>query len=697
MPLGRLCAVAIGAVISIAAARPLLAADPDIAVTIAGPSSAVAGDDLTYYITIENKGPYQASVNLSYEVPSGTVLYDENQEFTYVYHCSVPFGTNKVGCVIANLVPGWPELVAIKLRSSPLIADGTTITNTATITPTNKSASVTTTLHASADVRISESGPDGQRAGKTFTYTINVLNDGISTARDVIVTDVLPAGTMFVSETQTDGQPFACATPPVGGTGTMTCSMSLLDKGGGAQFQIVIRVNDNDATGSTITNAVSVSSSTPDPNAANNSQSIATVISATLADLSVSRMQPQVAIAGTTFTYSITAANGGPNDAQNVVVSHPLPPSTTFVSLSQPSGPEFTCTHPPASETGTINCSIATLAAGAAAAFIVTAFLRADVPYYPQLEATVSVASATPEAFKANNVVDWYPEYKRVSDLAVTLAGPPTVKAGSDFILTEVITNNGPSDPVFTYLSLNPFSGFVVSVRSGASCSITSAGHTLNCYLNSALHVGESTTVIIAYHVVPDTATGTTVHFSAGAGHYGFYASDPNPDNNGASVSATVTNGFVNLALKNTPSADPRAEGTISYTLVVSNAGPSPAEDVVITDDLPSASLLSASTSQGTCGDPYFSPGRRAATVACTLGTIAAGAQATIVLAVRAPSTPGSVFNSATVVSNNTGGRASADSSVMVGAAAIPALSPPILLLVALFLCAIGSLAARGG
>jgi uncharacterized repeat protein (TIGR01451 family) len=151
-----------------------------------------------------------------------------------------------------------------------------------------------------------------------------------------------------------------------------------------------------------------------------------------------------------------------------------------------------------------------------------------------------------------------------------------------------------------------------------------------------------------------------------------------------------VTNGFVKLGLKNTPSADPRAGSAISYTLIVSNDGPSPAEDVVVTDNLPGA-LLSASTSQGSCGDPYF------LTVACTLGTIAAGAQATIVLTVRAPSTPGSVFNSATVVSNNTGGQASANSSVTVGAAAIPALSPALLLLVALFLCVIGSLAARGG
>jgi len=619
MPLGRLCAVAIGAVISIAAARPLFA-DADLAVTMTGPSSALAGAELPYVITVTNKGPSRAyDVDISDDPPSGTVLSSVDGGS---FSCYTFFGLSS--CSIGTLESGQMAQVTITLRALSNVDNGATITNTTIVSlnsaysqdpdTTNNRASVTTTLRESADLSVVNTGPDGGLAGKTLTYAIRVQEDGI-TARDVIFTDVVPDGATFVSITQPSDpnfKVFACTTPAPGDVGTITCSVSRLDIYR-AQFQIVLRVNDNVPIGTTITNAVSVSSSTPDPNVANNSQSVTTVIGKTLADLGVSRMQPDTAIAGKTFTYTFNTANGGPDAAQSVVLIQELPPLTTFVSLSQSSGPAFACTHPTVGETGTINCSIATLAAGATATFTVMAFLPANIPddtQYdsPQLKAIVSVASATLEAFKANNVVDWYLAFERVSDLAVTVAGPPTVKAGSDLTMTAVVTNKGPSYPGITSLYLNPGSGFEASVLSGGGCQYGLTG-SVNCVLFPLPVVGGSVTVIIAYHTKPEGVTGTTVHFSAGAGPYLQVLHpyhDPNLDDNYASVSAIVTNGFVNLALKNTPSADPRAGGAMSYTLVVSNAGPSPAEDVVVKDNLPfGTSLLSVSTTNGSCGDPY--------------------------------------------------------------------------------------------
>src|SRR5205085_864194 len=67
--------------------------------------------------------------------------------------------------------------------------------------------------------------------------------------------------------------------------------------------------------------------------------------------------------AGNNISYTITVANTGPSDAQNMVLSDALPVGTSFVSLSLPNS--WTRTDSIAVGTnGTITANIATLAAG---------------------------------------------------------------------------------------------------------------------------------------------------------------------------------------------------------------------------------------------------------------------------------------------------------------------------------------------
>src|SRR5205823_2700999 len=54
-----------------------------------------------------------------------------------------------------------------------------------------------------ADVTVSMSGPSTAVAGNQITYTITVTNPGPSAAQSVQLTDDVPAGTTFVSATQT--------------------------------------------------------------------------------------------------------------------------------------------------------------------------------------------------------------------------------------------------------------------------------------------------------------------------------------------------------------------------------------------------------------------------------------------------------------------------------------------------------------
>ena len=77
-----------------------------------------------------------------------------------------------------------------------------------TQTPGNNTS--TTTLEVSsesADLGVSKQGePNPVVAGGQVTYTVTVSNDGPSTARDVTITDTLPAGFAYVAGSASPSQ-----------------------------------------------------------------------------------------------------------------------------------------------------------------------------------------------------------------------------------------------------------------------------------------------------------------------------------------------------------------------------------------------------------------------------------------------------------------------------------------------------------
>ena len=96
------------------------------------------------------------------------------------------------------------------------------------------------------------------------------------------------------------------------------------------------------------------------------------------------------------------------------------------------------------------------------------------------------------------------------------------------------------------------------------------------------------------------------------------------------------------LSILKTGSPDPvAAYAALTYTLTVSDAGPSAATNVVVTDTLPaSVGFVSATPSQGSCSGT--------ATVSCDLGTMNAASIATVTIVVT-PTAPGTLDNTATV------------------------------------------------
>jgi uncharacterized repeat protein (TIGR01451 family) len=126
-------------------------------------------------------------------------------------------------------------------------------------------AGVTT---ARADLWIEKSdAPDPVAAGDVVVYTIEVGNDGPDDAFDVTVLDTLPAGTTFVGGASFE----ACLQVDAG---EVRCDLGTLPAGASIAVEIAARVDADlvyQAGGPIlITNQAAVSSTTPDPNLANN-------------------------------------------------------------------------------------------------------------------------------------------------------------------------------------------------------------------------------------------------------------------------------------------------------------------------------------------------------------------------------------------------------------------------------------------
>jgi uncharacterized repeat protein (TIGR01451 family) len=100
-----------------------------------------------------------------------------------------------------------------------------------------------TVPNSSADLIISKTAtPDPVVAGSNLNYSIRVQNCGPATAVNVSVSDPVPAGTTFVSASQTSGPSFSLSLPPVGGTGTFTATLASMNAGDVAIFQLAVHV-----------------------------------------------------------------------------------------------------------------------------------------------------------------------------------------------------------------------------------------------------------------------------------------------------------------------------------------------------------------------------------------------------------------------------------------------------------------------
>ena len=126
-----------------------------------------------------------------------------------------------------------------------------------------------------ADLSVAISAPSSVKRNGVLVYAIAVRNAGPDAA-DVVLTDHIPFGASFLAVTATGWQ-CAVPSPKTKGGGTVTCTIDPLAAGSGVATSLAVKVTAQPGRGP-IVNAVSVSSSTDDPNVSNNTASASTSV-----------------------------------------------------------------------------------------------------------------------------------------------------------------------------------------------------------------------------------------------------------------------------------------------------------------------------------------------------------------------------------------------------------------------------------
>ena len=419
--------------------------------------------------------------------------------------------------------------------------------------------------------------------GQTVTYTVVATNNGpyprTGTA-PITVTDTLPAGLSAATWTCTASAGSNCT---ASGTGSLSTTANL-EVGDTATYTITATLAPT-FTG-TLSNTATVAgpASIPELNATNNSATSAASAEPRV-NLGITKTDGVATeIPGTNATYTIVASNAGPSTATAAPITDALPSGTASGTWTCVAGSGGTC----GAANGTMPMSTtATLSPSGSVTYTVVVAISSTAT--GSLANTVNIAApaGTVETNSANNSATDTDTLSPNADLSISKTdGVTTINAGAPLTYTVVASNAGPSAIIgATVTDTMPanLSGvtWTCTASAGSSCPASGSGS-----ISASVNVlsGGSVTFAVSATVV-STATGTLSNTASVALPGG--ATDPTAGNNTATDNTTITR-RADLSITKTDGAATEIPGsTVTYTIVVSNAGPSAALATTITDTLP--------------------------------------------------------------------------------------------------------------
>jgi uncharacterized repeat protein (TIGR01451 family) len=339
------------------------------------------------------------------------------------------------------------------------------------------------------------------------------------------------------------------------------------------------------------------------------------------ADLTLSKsVEPSVASVGDTVTFTVTLTNAGPGAATGVTVRDLLPAGLTFVSATPSQGTYVSATG---------LWTVGTVTTGTPQALAIRGTLTAVTP---QTNTATVTHSDQFDPDTANNTASTQLGV-RSADLAIAKSASNTSPTVGDTVtFTVTLTNSGPDVATGVGVS-DVMSGgltFLSATPSQGSFDAATGLWTVGTVTSSTPQTLQVVARVVSTGPQSNTATITQ---SAQA--------DPDATDNTAAANLVAQPPSADLALAKSVAPTAASVGdTVTFTVTLTNSGPSVATGVEVSDLLPDGlAFVSATPSQGT-----YTP----ATGLWTVGTVMTGAPPTMELVVRVVS-PGPHTNTATV------------------------------------------------
>lgn len=543
------------------------------------------GDIITYKITVTNAGPDTA------ENVSVTDTWSNYLNLISANPSQGSFNATSHIWTIGSLTHGASVTLTILANAlqTGLISNTATVTST-TEDPNTENNNSTATINVEPcidlDVTKAVDNPN-PKVGQNVVYTITVTNNGPNNATGVKLVDLLPAGLIFVSATNSGSWDNS--------TNTITWNIGDLAVNQTMVFYVTAKVNKS----GNLTNTAIATGNEYDHDETNNEDTV-TINGEPSADLKLIKESSTVMPNnGDTVQFTIKLRNNGPSDAYDVFVTDPWPNGLVYVTgsaiLSQGTFDEITGTWNVGFLPHNVEATLVFLAKVTQTGFITNIATANSTTYDPM-----------PEDNTDSVTLDVQPS----ADLAVTKTQSTPTQTSVQYTIT--VTNNGPDNATgvrvndlipaeLTYIGSSATQGtydnqtgiwYIGNLANGASVTLT---------INAAVPLGTNTYINIA------TVTGNE--------------NDPNLLNN---QDTTQLNGEAAADLTITKTVDnpkPKFGNYVHFTITVHNAGPDDAGDVVVTDIWPTGLIYVNSSSPITFNSNIFT---------WTVGTLLHGQSASL-------------------------------------------------------------------
>ena len=600
-------------------------------VKVANPAGPVsAGDSIGFDITVTNTGTGTAlNVAVNDPLPPGV-----NWTLGAVSggaSCAITgaVGSQVLACTKASLAAAGTFSAHISGPTDP--ADCGTVSNTAGVTTSNDGSDTATAsvVVQCPDVTVAKT-PDGGdvNAGSLATFTIVVTNLGPGIARNVTLTDTLPAGIDWSEDSA------SCdITGPVNAE-VLSCNFGDMASGATATVHVSGLTDAQDC--GNIPNTANVAATNERAAQAGNNSDTGS-IDVLCADIQIVKAANPVGpvSAGDTIGWDITVSNVGDGTATAVHLDDPLPAGVDWV-LGAISGDTtgVTCQIIGALGDETLTCDDPSMAP--TDSFTVHVSAATDATNCGTINNTATVTTGNDGTSEATASV-----VVNCPDLEVVKSGNGPLNAGDTATFTITLTNHGPGTAHdVTLTDQLPSGTWTLGGANAADCDI-SVSNLLTCDFGDVASGGIRTITVSETTTADDCGTiHNEVTVSA--------SNEPDNDQFPNTDDADIVVNCPDLEVVKSGNGPLSAGEIATFTITVTNHGPGTAYDVTLTDQLPSGTWTLGGANAADCAISASNM------LTCDFGDLANGAAATFTVSKTTVADDcGTIHNEVTVAASN--------------------------------------------